>query len=80
MDRGRPSAVHGLLRSVRIARATRRPTHPVNVGLISGGRSVNAIAAEAELIAEMRALDEPPLDAFATAADPWLRKSRSPWP
>jgi acetylornithine deacetylase/succinyl-diaminopimelate desuccinylase-like protein len=38
---------------------------PVNVGLVSGGRSVNSIADRAELVVEMRALDEPPLDAFA---------------
>ena len=38
---------------------------PVNVGLVSGGRSVNAIAAEAELTVEMRAVAEASLDAFA---------------
>ena len=38
---------------------------PVNVGLVSGGRSVNTIAGEAELAVEARALDEAALDRFA---------------
>jgi len=42
---------------------------PVNLGTISGGQSVNTIAAEAELIVEMRSLDEAPIDAFVVAAE-----------
>jgi acetylornithine deacetylase/succinyl-diaminopimelate desuccinylase-like protein len=65
VDRDLPSAIHALLRigNELLSRSTRET--PVNVGLVSGGRSVNAIAAEAELVAEMRALDDAPLDAFA---------------
>ena len=55
--------------SARICSRTRRPSNPVNLGTISGGQSVNTIAAEAELVAEMRSLDEEPLDAFVAAAE-----------
>jgi acetylornithine deacetylase/succinyl-diaminopimelate desuccinylase-like protein len=34
------------------------------MGLVSGGRSVNAIADRAELVVEMRSLDAEPLDRF----------------
>lgn len=64
-NRGRPSAVHELLRIG--AGLTRRPSRsaPVNVGLIEGGRSINTLAAHAELLVEMRATDERRLSAFA---------------
>jgi tripeptide aminopeptidase len=64
-NRGLPSAIHALLALGTQLTARSTPATPVNVGLVSGGRSVNAIAAEAELVVEMRALDEEPLDAFA---------------
>jgi tripeptide aminopeptidase len=41
----------------------------VNVGLLSGGQSINSIAAAAELVVEMRALEEPPLAEFDAALD-----------
>ena len=69
MDRGRPSAVHGLLALGQDLLAYATPDHPVNLGTITGGQSVNTIAAEAELIAEMRSLEEEPLDTFAAAAE-----------
>jgi acetylornithine deacetylase/succinyl-diaminopimelate desuccinylase-like protein len=69
VDRGRPSAVHGLLALGQDLLAYATPEHPVNLGTISGGQSVNTIAGEAELVAEMRSLDEEPLDAFVAAAD-----------
>jgi tripeptide aminopeptidase len=68
VDRGRPSAVHGLLALGQELLGQARAETPVNLGTISGGQSVNTIAAEAELIAEMRSLDEDPLDAFVAAA------------
>lgn len=65
-DRGRPSAVHALLElGSQLVRGSTREL-PVNVGLLSGGRAVNAIADRAELLVEVRALDEGPLDAFAS--------------
>lgn len=69
VDRGRPSAVHGLLALGQELLAQATPDNPVNLGTISGGQSVNTIAAQAELIAEMRSLDEEPLDAFVGAAE-----------
>jgi acetylornithine deacetylase/succinyl-diaminopimelate desuccinylase-like protein len=64
VDRGSPSAIHALLElgASLVARSTRDV--PVNVGLIGGGRSVNAIADAAELTVEARALDEAELEAF----------------
>jgi acetylornithine deacetylase/succinyl-diaminopimelate desuccinylase-like protein len=63
-DRGTPSAVHAVLSlgSELVGLAT--PDAPVNVGLVSGGQSINSIAAEAELVVERRALDEEPLARF----------------
>ena len=58
-DRGTPSAIHALLPiGARLAAAG------ANVGRISGGGAVNAIAAEAELLVERRALDQDALAAF----------------
>ena len=67
VDRGRPSAVHGLLALGQDLLAHATPDNPVNLGTISGGQSVNTIAAEAELIAEIRSVDEEPLAAFVAA-------------
>lgn len=65
-DRGRPSAVRALLeRGAELLRHAGAET-PVNIGLVSGGRSVNTIADRAELVVEMRALDEARLDACAS--------------
>ena len=69
VDRGRPSAVHGLLALGQELLAHATLDNPVNLGTISGGQSVNTIAAQAEVIAEMRSLDEEPLDAFVRAAE-----------
>ena len=65
VDRGRPSAIHALLElGASLARESSADV-PVNVGLVSGGRSVNTIAGEAELAVEARALDEAVLERFA---------------
>lgn len=64
-DRGRPSATHALLELGRRLIELRTGETPVNIGVISGGRSVNTIAPEAELLVEMRAPDEAPLEQFA---------------
>jgi tripeptide aminopeptidase len=68
VDRGRPSAIHGLVDLAgRLVTETTAET-PVNVGTISGGQSVNTIAARAELLVEMRALAEDPLERFLETA------------
>jgi tripeptide aminopeptidase len=68
VDRGRPSAIHELFRLAEELRRHDSLETPVNIGVVSGGQSVNTIAPDAEFIAEMRALAEEPLSAFASAA------------
>jgi acetylornithine deacetylase/succinyl-diaminopimelate desuccinylase-like protein len=64
-NRGRPSAVHALLQlGAPLVQLSSRDS-PVNVGTISGGQSVNTIAAEAELVVEMRSLEGASLEHFA---------------
>ena len=66
-DRGRPSAVHALLELGAALARLETAEAPVNVGLLSGGRSVNTIADRAELVVERRGLDDAPLDEFEAA-------------
>jgi acetylornithine deacetylase/succinyl-diaminopimelate desuccinylase-like protein len=63
-DRGAPSAIHALLELGTALLARDEPDAPVNVGLVSGGQSINSIAPDAELVVEQRALDEPTLAKF----------------
>jgi acetylornithine deacetylase/succinyl-diaminopimelate desuccinylase-like protein len=66
-DRGRPSALHALLQiGTELLELSTEDT-PVNVGLVSGGQSINSIAGEAVLVVELRALDEEPLLRFEQA-------------
>ncbi len=67
-DRGAPSAVHAVLEIGRELTARGAPDAPVNIGLVSGGQSINTIAASAELLVELRAVDEHGLEDFAAAA------------
>jgi tripeptide aminopeptidase len=66
-NRGRPSAVHELLRLLHGMIAAASVSLPVNVGLIEGGTGVNAIAAQASATVEWRATDEALLDRQAAA-------------
>src|SRR5581483_1072630 len=65
--RGRPSAIHGLVSLLA-------PLEGVNIGLVSGGDAVNAIASRAEAVVERRSLDEDELEQtaarFAALAPP----------
>jgi tripeptide aminopeptidase len=61
-DRGRPSAVHGLVRLLDELIAAAPAGRPVNVGLIEGGSGVNAIAARASATVEWRSTDQGQLD------------------
>lgn len=57
---GAPSAIHSLGRIIARISELRVPAHPkttYNVGLISGGTSVNTIAARAEAVLDLRSLD-----------------------
>lgn len=58
-DRGTPSAIHALLPIGAVLAAS-----GANIGTISGGSAVNAIAAEAEFVVERRSIDQAELDAF----------------
>ncbi len=59
-DRGTSSAVHELIGMA----ASLMDDRPVNIGHISGGGAVNAIAAEAEMVVELRSLDDAELRRF----------------
>ncbi|MGZ4176560.1 MAG: M20/M25/M40 family metallo-hydrolase [Solirubrobacteraceae bacterium] len=59
-DRGTPSAVHELI----ALGASLVGEGAVNIGRISGGGAVNAIAAEAEMLVELRSLDDAELRHF----------------
>jgi tripeptide aminopeptidase len=63
-DRGRPSAIHALLELGSTLVEQSNSQGLVNIGTISGGRSVNSIADRAELLVEVRALDEGLLERF----------------
>lgn len=68
-DRDAPSTIHALFRLGEALVELSDRDGPVNVGTVSGGRSVNTIADRAELVVERRALDESKLDEFATALE-----------
>ena len=78
-DRGRPSAIHELVRLLHGLIASAPPQRPVNVGLINGGTGVNAIAARASATVEWRATNQAALDeqeaALANLEAPGLRLS-----
>jgi acetylornithine deacetylase/succinyl-diaminopimelate desuccinylase-like protein len=61
-DRGRPSAVHALVRLLDELIAAAPARCPVNVGLIDGGTGVNAIAATASAAVEWRSAEQAELD------------------
>lgn len=68
-DRGSPSAIHALLDLAIALRDRGTDEAPVNIGLVSGGRSVNTIADAAELVVERRAVAQGPLDELVAALD-----------
>lgn len=68
-DRGAPSAVHGLIESAARFLASPAPEGLArNVGRVSGGTSINTIAAEASLELDLRAERSDVLDAGANDA------------
>ncbi len=68
-DRGRPSAIHELLRIGARIVDQGAPESPVNIGLIEGGMSINAIAPSAELTVEKRGADGRELTGFRSLLD-----------
>lgn len=69
VDRGRPSAIHELLRIGTQLLGLGSPDAPVNIGLLEGGLSINAIAPSAALTVEKRAADAGELAAFRAALE-----------
>jgi tripeptide aminopeptidase len=69
IDRDRPSAIHGLLELGAALVAIPHESTSVNVGLLSGGRSINTIAEEAELLLEARAINGSALDAMVAKCE-----------
>jgi tripeptide aminopeptidase len=64
MDRGAPSAVHGLASSLAAAlREARAAGVVVNAGVIAGGTAINTIASEATVEIDLRAVDDSALRA-----------------
>jgi tripeptide aminopeptidase len=60
-DFGRPNAIHGLSKLIAELDAIPLPRSPkttLNVGMISGGVSVNTIAPEASCLLDLRSIDE----------------------
>ena len=64
-DRGRPSALHALVSLLTVLLAEGTAEAPLNIGRVTGGGAINAIAADAEATIEARSLSEAALDAFA---------------
>lgn len=64
VDRGRPSALHALFTLGQALLDVSDDDGCVNIGLVSGGRSVNSIADAAELLVECRSLDPAALRRF----------------
>ena len=68
VDYGRPSAIHEVARLINQITQLSLPTRPrttLNVGLISGGTSVNALASEAVFKLDLRSEDNKRLQALA---------------
>lgn len=68
---GTPSAIHGLGRIIAAIADLQVPQNPkttFNVGTITGGTSVNTIAAEASALLDMRSTDVATLDKLAEQA------------
>lgn len=81
VDFGKPSAVHELVRIVTRLLAIQIPEGPrttMNVGVISGGTSVNTIAAEASLDLDLRSEDVATLDELVNSVEGIFQESQSP--
>jgi acetylornithine deacetylase/succinyl-diaminopimelate desuccinylase-like protein len=77
VDRGAPSATHALVGICAGLIAAGTAAAPVNIGQLSGGQSVNAIADGASALVEVRSVDQRLIDAFlrevhALSAEPPL--------
>jgi di/tripeptidase len=72
VDFGKPSAIHelaALITSLTALPIPRRPRTSLNVGVISGGTTVNTIAAEASLHLDLRSEGSRALDSLAAGVE-----------
>jgi acetylornithine deacetylase/succinyl-diaminopimelate desuccinylase-like protein len=72
VDYGRPSAVHEMAAFVVRLTSLRIPEKPrttLNVGMISGGTSINTIAAEAYFELDLRSVDQVTLDGLSAQVE-----------
>jgi acetylornithine deacetylase/succinyl-diaminopimelate desuccinylase-like protein len=81
VDYGAPSAIHELAEMVTKLTALEIPSEPrtsLNVGVISGGTSVNTIAAEASLELDLRSVDPESLTHLAEEVENLVSDSSHP--
>lgn len=81
IDYGRPSAVHELARlSARLTRleVPQTPRTTLNIGVISGGTSVNTIAAQASLELDLRSEEPAALEKIAARVERLCRGASRP--
>ena len=81
IDYGQPSAIHELTAlSTRIAaiEPSREPRTTLNIGIISGGSSVNTIAATAMLELDLRSEGSESLELLATQVEKIILSARKP--
>ena len=81
VDHGRPSAIHELTAlSTRIAALDlpRTPRTTLNIGVISGGSSVNTIAAEAMLELDLRSENTEMLEALVGQVEKLIHSAQKP--
>jgi acetylornithine deacetylase/succinyl-diaminopimelate desuccinylase-like protein len=77
---GRPSAIHALMKLGAQITAIVPPTSPrttYNIGVISGGRSVNSIASDASLLLDMRSEDRGALAALEKDVHALIESNRA---
>lgn len=71
-DFGRPSAIHAAAKLVAQLDAIPLPAEPkttLNVGILTGGISVNTIAPDARMVIDMRSLDQDALERLVSEAE-----------
>lgn len=80
VDHGQPSAIHELAELVTRLAALPLPSHPrtsLNVGIISGGTSINTIASEAYLDLDLRSEDKQALTNLIREVERLVAESNS---
>jgi tripeptide aminopeptidase len=81
VDFGRPSAIHeiaGLIKSLVAIPLPAQPRTSLNVGVISGGTSVNTIAAQAQLELDLRSEEISTLENLVSQVDSVVRSTSRP--